>query len=171
MLKHVDPRPYPFSAYDDEGCLKPPMMLWVALLYLARGLVLPPIMGMGHWSGVNSDALGLLRELWQPLQLIPALMVLPVLCAAFRRVPQAWDSLRWIWRQGRPIMILAALSDVAVGIVSLIQRGNLDDGLVVPVFSALLDGYVVLYLLLASRVGDTFRDFPSRVTAEEARQP
>lgn len=171
MLKRVDPHRYPPSAYDDEWCLKPPPLLWIALLYLSRGLVVPPLMGMGHYSGVNPDALGMLRDFWQPLCLIPAVIALPVLITAFRRVPRASDAMRWIWRQGRPIVVLAALADITVSLAPTLQRGEFDDASLVPGFCAAFDLYFIAYLLLAARVRDTFCDFPERTAPSEAARP
>lgn len=165
MLKRVDPHRYPPSAYDDEWCLKPPPLLWIALLYLSRGLIVPPLMGMGHWSGVNPDALGMLHDLWQPLCLIPAVIALPILIAAFRRVPRASDALRWIWHQGRSIVVVAAIADIALSLAPTVQRGEFDDASLVPAFCAVFDLCLIAYLLLAARVRDTFRDFPGRAEA------
>lgn len=164
MLKRIDPHHYPPRAYDDEWCLKPPPLLWVALIYLARGLVLPPLMGLAHWAGVNPDALTVLRGVWQPPYLIPALLALPIICAAFRRVPQAPNALRWIWRQGRMMIILAVVADLAVNVWSLIQVGDLDDASVLPVGGVLFDLYLLAYLAFVARVRDTFKDFPPRPT-------
>lgn len=35
------PRTYSPASYDDNWCLKPPLLLWVALIYLSRAISLP----------------------------------------------------------------------------------------------------------------------------------
>jgi hypothetical protein len=55
---------YPASHYDDQMCLKPPLMLWVAVFYLSRAITLPLVMALGHFAGVDARAITVFRGLW-----------------------------------------------------------------------------------------------------------
>ncbi len=48
MRHSYSSRQYALSAYDDYMCLKPPVLLWVAVLYLSKAITLPLAVGIGH---------------------------------------------------------------------------------------------------------------------------
>jgi hypothetical protein len=85
MHERYDPHSYPESCFDDDFCLKPPVLLWAAGLFLSRGAALPIVFGLGRFAGVNSEALGVLHALWRSDALIPAVFAAPVLYSLVRR--------------------------------------------------------------------------------------
>jgi len=159
MTFRYDPDRYGPSQFDDDMCLKPPPLLWLAVIYLARAVVLPIGIGIGHVAGVNETAFGSLRSLWSVEALVPALMALPVLYALFRRTPGASRATRWFWRHGRILLALSAGLDVALSVLQLatFQPG---DRAVIALGGALVDLYLLAYILIARRVRDTLSDFP-----------
>ena len=159
MHERYNPNSYPESCFDDEFCLKPPLLLWVALLFLSRGAALPILFGVGRIIGVNSDALTVLRSLWKSDALIAAAFAAPVLYALVRRVPSASQPVRWFWSHGRALLVLSVLADLAVAALSV--RDFSDPGAALPAICAgIVDAYFLLYLIAARRVRDTFNDFP-----------
>jgi hypothetical protein len=151
---------YHQSLYDDDYCLKPPMLLWLALAFLSRGALLPLLAGMGHYAHVNTDAMTLMRGLWRPDQLFPALFAVPVLYSLMRRTPRAARPVRWIWRRGRALLAVAAASDIALALYSLKPYGDFDGEAFVTLGACAADAYFLLYVVLARRIRDTFADFP-----------
>jgi hypothetical protein len=160
MIRHSD-RSFSYSAsdYDDDMCLKPPLLLWFALLFLCRGILLPIMIGMGHFTGVNADALTILRDHWSGLDLIASAMAAPVLFALIRRSAKAAKATRWIWSRGRILLTLAAVVDLSATLILLLRREANDD-MILMLVSSSVDVYFLLYVLLASRVRDSFADFP-----------
>ena len=155
---------YASSSYDDDGCLKPPLLLWLAIIYLSRAFLLPLAMGIGHVAGVDSAAMAVIRGLWSAELLLPSLIAVPVLYAILRRVPSASGMVRAIWSRGRIILALSAAADIGSVLVSSpIREGVFDDQALLSLFLAAIDLYFLLYLLLARRVRDTFADFPPRL--------
>jgi hypothetical protein len=151
---------YPQSLYDDDFCLKPPSLLWLMLAFLSRGALLPLLAGLGHYANVNTDAMALMRGLWRPDQLVPALLAVPVLYSLIRRTPRAAPPVRWIWRHGRLLLAAAAASDIALAFYSLKPYDDFGDEAFVTFGACAADVYFLLYLGFARRIRDTFADFP-----------
>lgn len=161
MPHSYNPHSYSASNYDDEMCLKPPLLLWLAVLFLCRAIMLPVVIGIGHVAGVNADAMTQLREFWSADQLVPAVIAIPVLCALCWRSGSAPDALRRVWARGRVILALSAAVDIALPIASQLAQRQITDQFVVTLFASGVDVYFFMYILAARRVRDTFLDFPA----------
>jgi hypothetical protein len=159
MHERYDPDSYPESCFDDDFCLKPPVLLWAAVLFLSRGAALPIVFGLGRFAGVNADALGVLHALWRSDALIPAAFAAPVLYSLVRRLPSASRPVRWIWAHGRALLVLSVLADLALAALSIRGFSELGDALP-AICAGIADAYFLLYLLAARRIRDTFTDFP-----------
>lgn len=151
---------YAPSSYDDYFCLKPPLMLWLAVLYLSRAITLPIMMGMGSYFGVNRDALKMFRALWTVQTLVPSMLAAIVLFALLRRAPGASKAVRWIWARGRLLVAIAAGLDLALTVVPLIRAGEINDAAVLSAIAGVIDLFFLAYVLFARRIRDTFSDFP-----------
>jgi hypothetical protein len=156
-------RSYSPSSYDDDYCLKPPLLLWLAALYLSRGVLLPLLMGMGSMIGTNPDALNLFHQLWSVEALIPSSVAAVVCLALFRRGPSASSVVRWIWAHGRVFLASAAALDLLLSVLPLVRTRELGADTAPALFVGAADLYFLVYVLAARRVRDTFGDFPPRV--------
>jgi hypothetical protein len=165
IYRHHDRGRYPQSLYNDDDCLKPQALLWVAVVFLSRGALLPLVAGIGHYAHVDSDAIASMRGLWRPDQLVPALFAVPVLYSLVRRTPRATQPVRWIWRNGRVLLALAAASDIALALYSLKPYADFGDAAFETLSAGAADAYFLLYVMLARRIRDTFADFPPRQSA------
>src|ERR1700679_1232453 len=125
MQTSYDPRSYDPSNFDEEMCLKPPVLLWIVVLYLSRGIALPLAVGIGHVVGIDTAAMAALRGFWKPDEFVPALAAVPVLFALFRRTPKASRTVRWLWANGRILLAVSAGIDIALSIYSLLPFGEL----------------------------------------------
>jgi hypothetical protein len=156
---------YSASSYDDHLCLKPPLLLWLAVVYLSRAVTLPAAMGIGTFAGVNADAIALFHGLWSIQTLLPSAIALCVLYALCRRVPSASMPVRWIWANGRILLAASAGTDLLLSLISLIQQGEIDDQTLMSLLTGAVDAYFLLYILLARRVRDAFSEFPASLDA------
>lgn len=156
---------YSASSYDHYLCLKPPLLLWLAVLYLCRAVTLPAAMGIGTFAGVNADAIAMFHGLWSMQTLLPSLIAICVLYALCRRVPNASAPVRWIWANGRILLIVSAGMDLVLSLISLIQHGEIDNQAMMALLAAAADAYFLLYILLARRVRDAFLEFPPPLDA------
>ncbi len=161
MRHSYSPDAYGPSSYDDYLCLKPPLLLWVAVLYLSRAITLPVAMGIASFAGVNADAIALLRRLWTVESLAPSLIAAVILYALCRRVPTASGLLRWIWARGRVFLVVSAAIDLILSLSSPIRLREINDEVLLSVLSAAVDLYFLLYIFAARRVRDTFSEFPT----------
>jgi hypothetical protein len=160
MQMRYDPDSYPPSSFDDDLCLKPPLLLWIVVLYLSKAVLMPVVMGIGHYAGVNQDAMRLLRDFWQVDTLLPSLLALPVLFALCRRSRTASRTVRWIWEHGRALLGTSIVADIALNAHELLPFDGIYDKNLLPVCGIVADLYFLMYVLAAHRVRDTFSDFP-----------
>jgi|GEM_PF-610003 len=166
MSRAYDLRAYNPSSFDDYFCLKPPLLLWLAALYLSRAITIPVAMEVGSFTGMSDDATGLLRGLTSIKEIFPSILAAVVLYTLCRRVPSASSPVRWIWARGRSFIAAAALLDIALAAGSLDWRSVMNGQAGWPLVSTGLDLFCLAYVLLARRVRDAFSDFPSPLEAE-----
>lgn len=161
------PHTYPASSYDDDFCLKPSLILWIAAVFLSRALLLPVAMGFAHFAGVNDDVQSLLRDIWSLEYVAPSAVALPVLYSLIRRAPTAPASVRWIWSRGRMFLALSASIDLLVSIGLEIRQDSSGDSPHLSLGLGAIDLYFLLYILATRRVRDTFASFPAPLHAKE----
>jgi hypothetical protein len=154
---------YSESSYDHYMCLKPPLLLWLAVLYLSRAVTLPAAMGIGTFAGVNADAIALFHGMWSMQTLLPSAIALCVLYALCRRLPNASMPVRWIWTNGRILLAVSAAMDLVLSLIALIRQGEIDDQALMSLLAAAVDAYFLLYILLARRVREAFSEFPAQL--------
>jgi len=161
MMRHSHPaHTYPPSHYDDQMCLKPPLLLWVAVFYLSRAITLPVAMALGHFAGVDEKAITLFRGVWSANGLIPSSIAAVMLYALMRRVPTASRTVRWIWAHGRMVLSVSAVLDIALLLVALIRQGEINDQSIWSLIAAVGDLYFLIYIVAARRVRHAFLEFP-----------
>jgi Protein of unknown function (DUF2919) len=159
---------YPPSHYDDQLCLKPPLMLWVAVLYLSRAITLPIAMAIGHFAGVDGRAITVFRGLWSADALVPSFIAAVFIYTLCRRVPTAPKPVRWIWAHGRFFLAVSAALDIALLVIGLIRQGEVNDQSLLSLIAAVVDLYFLVYILAARRVRHAFSEFPLPVASAES---
>ncbi len=151
---------YAISDYDKYVCLKWNSFMWLIMLFLMRPyLVL-------FLSVVNrKDKMGLINLFYEdriPMILaaaaaIPATMVL---YSWIRRTPDGSSKVRWIWKNGRVLLVVSALLNVLIiflpVVFGAVFKVSMQD-LVLLVIST----SIFFYLYYSSRVIDVFADFPT----------
>jgi Protein of unknown function (DUF2919) len=162
-------RRFDFSAYDPASydanfSLKPPMLLWLAMLYLARAVLLPFVGGVSSMSG-SADVAALTRSGTDTVSMIPAAMALLVLFACARRRPSGSRFTRFIWANGRIILALSAAADLALAILDLYRQSSFigSSGSLLLILRAIFDIYFPIFIFVSRRVHDVFEDFPARL--------
>ena len=158
----LDYAPY---SYDDYLCLKPPFLLWLSMAYLSRAIVLPFVAGLSKFAGVSSDAFSSLHGALSLETFAPSAVAVLVLYAACRRAPNASSATRWIWARGRFLLAVSACLDLLLSMTPAIRHRGIDDLTFALVLASVGDAYILLYILFARRVRDTFAAFPSPTEA------
>jgi hypothetical protein len=159
---------YPFSAYDKDLYLRVSIPMWGAILFLARPFAIL-IMSVAN----KRDRTGMLETFYHDyvsltIDTFAALPALLVIIAWARRQPGASQPIRRIWAQGRLLLILATVLNIASLFIPLLW--NPDLRMDTPEFVKLAVCAAILFMLLKSeRVRDTFNDFPQ--PTEEEKKP
>lgn len=166
-------RTYSLSSYDDNFCLKPPAVLWLAVLYLSRTFVLLIIYIVSSMSlsKVSPQAVAELRGTVTIYAFVPSLVAAPVLYGLLCRAPTSTYLVRWFWSHGRTLLILAAILDGAGSIGSSgIIGGDVADLSAGFLVAALFDAYFLVYLFATRRIRDVFADFPPHAPPTSRRR-
>jgi len=161
MQKSHTPGGYSYSSYDEYLCLKPPLMLWITCLYLSRALVLPIFSEVVSWTGSHTE--GVMRGVFGLIALPAALPACLVLVALVSRSPARGPIVRWIWANGRLLLGLAAILDLAIP-GALLLLGNNEAEQQQTLGRALSEGfdlYFLLFIACSRRLRDVFRSYPA----------
>ncbi|NCC27462.1 MAG: DUF2919 family protein [Gammaproteobacteria bacterium] len=158
-VAHPDRRPrYASHRYDDDLLLKTPILLWLALVFLVRHLLLLGI----TFLPTTGEEIEVLRNLVRPEFLVADLTAALVLAAGFRRRRPCPDWVGRIWRRAREILTLSIFMylGILVAVIagsSLPLRDAIDEPLLI---SLLLSLATAVYLWRSRLVADVVRDCP-----------
>ena len=158
-------RVYPFTAYDKYMSLKMDSNMWLIMVYFLRPFILKiSTIQMGR-GGVKSDSVRGLKDLVYPndfgffLAFIATIPVLILIFAYAKRKPGAADYVRTIWRNGRKLLVAAAVLNVIIIFVPFLI--HLTHSINVYGWGQLAVAIgIIVYLYQSKRVTDTFADFP-----------
>jgi hypothetical protein len=157
MRRRYDP-----SNYDEHFCLKPPLLLWLALVYLSRAITLPLAVQISSLAGGSADTTALIRGAFSAYSLLPSLIAAVVFVALIRRSPSGSRAARWIWARGRILLATSAILDLGLSFVDPQSgHGGASGAIEARVLTAAFDLYFLVYILAAGRVRDAFAAFPA----------
>jgi hypothetical protein len=151
---------YAPSSYDENFCLKPPLIMWLGMFYLSRAFTLPIAMAIGTYAGVNGDAINMFRDFWAAQTLIPSTISALVLVATVRRHPSASAPVRWIWARGRFLLVASAVIDLGLSMLAPMRLAEISDQTLLSIGASVVDLFFLVYFLAARRIKDTFAEFP-----------
>ena len=170
MVKKV----YSFDEYDKYLCLKPPVELWLIVLYLLLPFVIKPLTFLFARRGGDITILKDIQNVLYPndLTLMLAFMAsIPALIFAYawtRRKPGASENVKKICRNGAVMLSATAIMNMIVIFVPLLTgvlhrihwSGWVQAGLLFVIIG---------YLHTSQRVKDTFSDFPKESSSVKLR--
>jgi hypothetical protein len=143
----------------------------VAALYFSRAITMPIAMAIGHFAGVDDKAITVFGGLWSADVLIPSLIALIMLVTLCWRVPTAPKPVRWIWAHGRLVLGAAAVLDIALSLIGLVRRSEIDAHWMGSVCAVAADLYFLAYILANRRVRHAFAEFPAPVDPPAPANP
>ncbi len=153
---------YNLTDYDRNLCLKSPLLLLIAMLYLSRAMVVIVIGRLTALVGASTDFEALIAGMINPLTLISSLVAFTVLMAYCRRVPGGSRAMRGIWARGQWILAAAALLDFGLLLAgSPLWHGGSAPHPELGLLAMAMDLYFAVYLIASRRVRDVFSAFPS----------
>lgn len=146
------------------GCAEPGALLWAILLYgVSNSLYLMPVIRqmLGPWSELLAS----------PLYLVSDALMAVLLYTWFNRIPESGTGYRWIWRQGRWILLSSYAWSLAVllwanqAVILRADHRHFDALLIL----AAIDIAVLAYLLGSQRLRAVFAEFPEPIDPAEQR--
>lgn len=165
---------YPFTAYDKHMSLKLDSNMWLIIVYFLRPFIMK-ISTIQMGRGAKSDSVGGLKDLVYPndfgffLAFIATVPVLMLIFAYAKRKPGASDLIQSIWRNGRNLLVAAAVVNIIVIFIPFFI--HLTHSINVYGWGQLVVAIgIIVYLYQSKRVTDTFGDFPKETEVDEARR-
>ena len=155
---------YPFTAYDKHMSLKLDSNMWLIIVYFLRPFIMK-ISTIQMGRGAKSDSVSGLKDLVYPndfgffLAFIATVPVLMLIFAYAKRKPGASDLIQSIWRNGRNLLVAAAVVNIIVIFIPFFM--HLTHSINVYGWGQLAVAIgIIVYLYQSKRVTDTFADFP-----------
>ena len=155
---------YPFTAYDKHMSLKLDSNMWLIIIYFLRPFIMK-IYTIQMGRGAKSDSVSGLKDLVYPndfgffLAFIATVPVLMLIFAYAKRKPGASDLIQSIWRNGRNLLVAAAVVNIIVIFIPFFM--HLTHSINVYGWGQLAVAIgIIVYLYQSKRVTDTFADFP-----------
>jgi len=160
-----DPLLYSFSAYDQYACLKPSLLLIAALLFLSRSYVMPIIAAVTRFSGSTADLQNILPDANPVLGYLLGVPALALLYASIKRTPTSGRFVRWLWNNGRSLLVVITLAQSYVPIRELLLSvgPSLPSSSVADFLVVLVNAQILIFALTSRRVRDTFSQFPEPI--------
>lgn len=156
---------YPLSAYDGHFCLKPGLLLWLVIAFLARAYVVT-LVSFTRRAGSRMELIDLVYSHRATLALA-ALAALPAVACVYayvRRRPGAHPRDRALWHAGRWLLLASALVNLAVVAMPVAQHLAQVEGW--RLLEMLVSAWVLIYLAISRRVRQTFAEYPEEATPE-----
>ena len=148
---------YPVSAYDENLRIKISISLWLAIVFLLRpyAVMLLSLVNMSN----HTQLIHLLyaNDTTFALGAAAALPTMMLFIAWTKRRPDSGGTIRWIWHNGRAVLITSAVFNLIIVGISAFWAGR--GPKLADVTQAILTVYIILYLYRSEPVRDTFRDF------------
>lgn len=149
---------YPASAYDENLNLKLSIGLWLVILFLLK----PYIVMLMSFSNMNNHTelinIAYASKGALPFAEVSSLPALALFIAWMRRRPNAGKAIRWIWKQGRALLLISTVLNLAFAVAPALSR--LQEVQLADLIHGILSVYALTFLLLSERTRDTFLDFP-----------
>ena len=162
-------RVYPFSAYDKDLSLKLDLYMWLIIVYFLRPFILK-ISSFQIGRGLKSESVKGLKDLVYPddfgffLAFIATIPVLILMFSYMKRKPEAAEYVRTIWRNGKRLLVAAAVLNIVIIFIPYIADITHSINIYGWVQLAVAIG-IITYLYSSIRVTDTFADFPKETEA------
>ena len=162
-------RVYPFSAYDKDLSLKLDLYMWLIIVYFLRPFILK-ISSFQIGRGLKSESVKGLKDLVYPddfgffLAFIATIPVLILMFSYMKRKPEAAEYVRTIWRNGKRLLVAAAVLNIVIIFIPYIA--DITHSINIYGWGQLaVAAGIIAYLYSSTRVTDTFADFPKETEA------
>jgi hypothetical protein len=165
---------YSFEDYNEFNVLKIPLSLILTTVYLLKYFVilifLPVLSKIPRVGESVKLAMPYVEQFAHNhinlLLLISSIPAVFIIVGMFRRIPKTQSPfIRRVWANGRMLLLVSAIVDLALlTVFLLLGLKTLNELLILILY---LDAMIALYLMRSQRVRDVFAEFPDYKAPEE----
>lgn len=159
MNAPLNSKTYPASAYDDKLNLKPGIGLWMAIVFLIKPYLVMLISFANRSNRTELIYIFYAHDGTLAIAELASLPAIAIFVAWIYRQPGANGVVRWIWRNGRNLLMTSTLLNALLLVMS--TDWHLEELKFFSVLQLVLSVFIFFYLWTSGRVRDTFNDFPS----------
>lgn len=159
MKAPINSKNYPASAYDDKLNLKLGIALWMVIVFLIKPYLVMLISFANRSNRTELIYTFYAHDGTLAMAELASLPAIAIFVAWIYRQPGANGIIRWIWRNGRGLLMTSTLLNAVLLVVS--TDWNLEELGFLSVLQLALSILILLYLWFSDRVRDTFNDFPT----------
>jgi len=160
---------YRIEDLDENGAVKPSLMMYFAALFLTRQLFYGPVSLLakrgGRGSKVSSSDLDLsfllVTSVWEFVACIPGALMLFLL---LKNKTESSARITTLWMRGQMIFLLGLAMQIAATILPYILYGR--EPTIVAILLAVAYVYIGIVLFRSARIKDVFSAVPSNKSAK-----
>ena len=150
---------YDAHHYDDFLNLKISNSLWFSILYGVRHLFFVAVLKLIPDDVASMDWINIQANSFYVVTDVPAALVL---LATGHRIPEALAIMRWIWANGKFILISSYISGICLFLYlnsSIIQGGDVNK-FILAVCILVTDVIIMSFIFRSELIKDIFSEFP-----------
>lgn len=148
---------YDHLRYNRYYVLKPNLLLLAIIAYLLKDVFIGLIVAASMFKARGGDV-GALVSISSPRMMFGAIPAVALFYALVNRTPDAGPRIRWIWRNGKHMILASVIANSILILLSPTQLGSLA-GMVLVGF-LLINVVIVIYVYRSEMVSDVLAEFP-----------
>jgi hypothetical protein len=149
---------YDHLRYNRYYVLKPNLLLLLIIAYLLKDIFIGLIVAASLVKARGGDV-GALVSISSPRMMFGGIPIVALFYALLNRTPDAGRRIRWIWRNGKHMILASVLAN---SVLILLSRAQLDSLAGMALVSFLFINIAcVIYVYRSEIVSDVFAEFPS----------
>ena len=162
---------YDVDDFTEDGILKPGMFLILVTMYSSRYLLYGPLSLIASRRGRESSGAELdlsFMSVDSPFLMLVSVPAMTILFIMLSRSKESKPFFRMVWKYGKALLVLAAIGQLGLLVLDLINGQPLG----LPMFvGGFVNAYVLYYLLTSARVKDVFSMFPEKESNDQSDMP
>jgi hypothetical protein len=150
---------YDHLRYNRYFVLKPNIGLLLIFAYYLKDVFMGAIVAASLFKARGGGAeMGALIAISSPRMLFSAIPVIALFYALLHRVPDAGPRIRWVWRNGKHLILTSALLNSVLILITTTPLDTVAGKLLIGFL--VLNVVIVIYVYRSEVVTDVFAEFP-----------
>jgi hypothetical protein len=150
---------YDHLRYNKYYILKPNLLLLIVFAYYLKDLFMALIVAASLFKARGGSSVGAMLEISSPRMMLSAIPVLLLFYALLNRHPEAGPRIRWIWHNGKHLILASAILNSAQILLSTTSLDTLAGKVLIGFL--VLNVASVVYVYRSEFITDVFAQFPA----------